>query len=400
LNAWRFEPLLTKLGGEMSDILAHSLFKDSKLFSRLQGNIQAVLGPSGLSATRFVVMAQRTVTHNPRLLQCTALSVAASIVEAAIWGLEVGGQAGQAYLVPFNNNIEGADGKRHKVMECQLQVGYKGFEAVAWREAKILMPSACVYSGDKFHVTLGSNPCITHEPKLSGNHSQLIAAYARAVFPDGRELIAVHDVAEIERRRKCSKGANGDAWTRFYDAMARKGPIRQLGATQIPYSFAPRLQEMATADEYREAGTSTYLPEAEERAKEITDASTVVNVEEMPQGAAEVPPDSVDGTSSVEGEVNTDGAAPPPGDWAPKQPGDNCEVTYATFTEIEQRRAGKTAVNWLKDANGDTYSTFDMSLAKSVPINTPLVIAFQRNTKGDKTYLNLVAVKAATKNHE
>lgn len=379
----------------MADIiLANSLFKDSKLFSRLQGNIQAVLGPSGLSAQRFVALAQRTVVHNPRLLQATALSVAASIVEAAIWGLEIGGQAGQAYLIPFNNNIEGPDGKRHKVMECQLQVGYKGFETVAWREARILMPSACVYSGDKFHVSLGSNPSITHEPKMetNGNQRRLIAAYARAVFPDGRELIAVHDIAEIERRRKCSKAADGDAWSRFYDSMARKGPIRQLGATQIPYSFAPRLQEMAAADEYRESGASTCLPEAEERAKEITDTSVAGGVGEV-TGAAEVPEDAEGGTSSAESD--SAGAAPLLENWTPKEPGNNCEVSYATFTDMEQRRGAKSSVYFLKDANGDSYSTFDAGFARSIPLNAPLVIAYTSNTKGDKTYRNLVAVKSA-----
>lgn len=362
----------------MADIvLANSLFRDAGAFSKLQKNVTEVLGPSGIDARRFIVIAQRVVTHNPRLLQCTALSVASSIMESAIWGLDLNPAAGQAYLVPYNNMIEGADGKKHKQMECTLQVGYKGFEALAWREAKILMPSACVYQGDKFRVTLGSNPHIEHEPKLAANdRGRLVAVYARAVFPDGRELIAVHDVAEIERRRKCSKAADGDAWGRFYDAMARKGPVRQLGSTQVPYSFAPKLQQAAMADEYREIGVQAHVtPEAEERAHEVI------------------------GGRNNEAEGAPDGSPPPsnaqpqaPAEWFPKEPGDDCMIGPVYFQSRESRSKGPKSWWVFTTAEGDQMNTWDEKLAGATPIETELLAAWTTAEKGTRTYKNLAAV--------
>lgn len=366
----------------MADIvLASSLFKDSVMFGKLQANVASVLGQSGLDARRFIVIAQRVVAHNPRLLQCTALSVASSIMEAAIWGLDLNPAAGQAYMVPYNSNIEGSDGKTRKIMEATLQVGYKGFETLAWREANILMPSACVYHGDKFHFSLGSRPSIDHEPKMTdgAEHRKLIAVYARAIFPDGRELICVHDMAEIERRRKCSKAANGDAWTRFYDAMARKGPIRQLGASQIPYSFAPRLQQAATADEYRESGVSAQLlPEAEDAAHTVVGESSTADVSD-----GETPP-SPDSPSA-------------PADWFPKPPPDNCQVGPQFFDSIESRSKGSKSWYVLTTSDGNSMSSWEKNLADSVPLKIQVLAAWTENQKEGKMYRNLVAIKSLKK---
>jgi recombination protein RecT len=243
--------------------LASNLFKDEQTFIRLQSSIKDVLGPYGMDAKRYILLAQRSVLHNPKLMECSALSVASSIIEAAIRGLEIGSVEGQAYLVPFKG-------------ECQLIIGYRGFSLMAWRDANIIIQSECVYAKDEFKVTKGLRPSLTHVPYIdpkgdAGKRGVLIAVYAVATLPDGRQMFVVHDREEIDRRRSISQARDGKAWNQFYPAMAAKGPIRQLGSQVIPQSIAPKLVEAAVTDERREAGIETPAPQlALQAATDIT----------------------------------------------------------------------------------------------------------------------------------
>ena len=346
---------------ENAMVLASNLFKDQQTFSRLRANIRNVLGPYGLDYNRYLVLAQRSVVHNPKLMECTALSVATSIVEAAIRGLEIGSVEGQAYLVPFSNTIQG-----RKVMECQLIVGYRGFSLMAWRDAKILIQSECVYAKDKFKVTKGLNPQIIHEPYIdphgeTGQRGPLIATYAVATLPDGRRLFCVHDRQEIERRRAVSKARDGRAWSDFYEAMAAKGPIRQLGSSVIPQAVAPRLVEAAVMDERREAGAEAPPPDmALQAAHDITDAPDMGDVSEEPDA-----------------------------------------TTYLTCEGILRSvvKRGKLIIATLDagDQNPMELTTFSESLMQQLTkrVNSTICAFYRDNITDGKTYHNLVNFEAS-----
>jgi recombination protein RecT len=287
--------------------LAGNLFKDQQTFSKLQTSIKDVLGPFGMDAKRYLLLAQRSVIHNPKLMECTALSVATSIVEAAIRGLEIGSVEGQAYLVPFKG-------------ECNLIIGYRGFALMAWRDANITIQSECVYAKDKFTVTKGLRPSLIHEPYIdpkgeAGKRGALIAVYAVATLPDGRQMFVVHDREEIDRRRSISQGRDGKAWTQFYTAMAAKGPIRQLGSQVIPQSIAPKMVEAAVMDERREAGIETPPPAlALQAATDITgwEAEEVPEAEGLTEETVgEEPPETK--VSSPREPASTGTTGPPSG---------------------------------------------------------------------------------------
>src|SRR5262245_8695245 len=82
--------------------------------------------------------------RTPKLLDCTPKSLIGGVIAVAQLGLELGGPAGQAYLLPFNG-------------QAQLCIGYKGFITLAHRcgQLKRLTPRV-VYEGDTFGVEYGS----------------------------------------------------------------------------------------------------------------------------------------------------------------------------------------------------------------------------------------------------
>jgi recombination protein RecT len=270
--------------------------------------------------------------------------------------LEIGSVEGQAYLVPFKN-------------ECQLIIGYRGFSLMAWRDANITMQSECVYAKDKFIVTKGLKPSLIHEPYIdpkgdAGKRGPLIAVYAVATLPDGRQMFVVHDREEIDRRRNISQARDGKAWKEFYPAMASKGPIRQLGSQVIPQSIAPKLVEAAVMDERREAGIDVPPPElALQSASDITGA--VVEAE----------------TSQGEADESSSPAV---------------QIAEGLLQSVKQN--GKLIFISVDtgDQNPLEFSTFDSGLLDTLlPLkNKQARVFYQDNTKNGKTYHNIINVEA------
>jgi phage RecT family recombinase len=291
------------------------------------------------------------VLRNPKLLKCTALSVAASIIEAAIKGLEISDVDGQAFLVPFKDN-------KNNITACQLIIGYRGYTSLAWR-SNITMEGFRVYEKDKFEVKLGTDPQIIHSPyssKAGISPGPLMAVYAVASFHDGRKVFSIHNRSEIERRRKLSRASDGRAWTEFYEAMAEKGPKRDLGSKVIPHAYAPMLVESAITDERREYGIEAPPPDqALEAACEVTNDE-------------------------------------PPREAKPKPTGE-FQSRDGLLTAVTPR--GKVIIATLDTGDQQTmdFSTFDRNLLQGLRerVNSRITMHFTETTKGDKIYKNIVS---------
>lgn len=82
--------------------------------------------PKGtIEVDRFVQSAVMAITNpkNPLLRTCTKDSLFRALRESASYGLEVSGVLGQAYLIPYNENVQVAPGKWEKQMTCHFQMG-------------------------------------------------------------------------------------------------------------------------------------------------------------------------------------------------------------------------------------------------------------------------------------
>lgn len=211
--------------------------------------------PGRLPPERIVRIAVTAIQKNPKLLECSENSLVRSIIEASELGLEVNTNLGQAYLIPYGQ-------------EATLQVGYRGFIALAHRSGKISnLQGEVVYENDAFEVQLGTRRGLSHKP-AKGDRGKPVGAYATVLYRDGStdfEYMSADEIGAIKARSSGAKKQDSP-WNRKGDEMEmwRKTPIRRL-AKRLPMTADDNnlLQKAAIVDEYNAAGFTQPLPELE-----------------------------------------------------------------------------------------------------------------------------------------
>lgn len=193
--------------------------------------------PKHVTAERIIQLATTVITRNQDIKQCTPESVIGAVMNAAMLGLDITPQFGQAYFVPYNNNKLG-------VKECQFMLGYRGWIQLFRRSNEIsTIYAEVVRDGDEFAVEYGLNMAISHKPNLQ-KRGKLIAAYAVVKYKDGGYNFAVLTEADVMARKARSRAASSgksSPWDTDPEAMWRKSAIRAL----IPY--VPASVEMLKA---------------------------------------------------------------------------------------------------------------------------------------------------------
>lgn len=207
------------------------LMNDPRIKSQM-----ALALPKHMTADRLARIALTEVRKTPALGRCDQASFLGAIMQCAQLGLEPGGALGHAYLLPFENRRKG-------ITEVQFIAGYRGMLDLARRSGQILSIEArAVYAADKFHVALGLNPDLTHEPDWeASDRGPLRFVYAVAKLKDGGTQFEVMSRAEIERARSQSKAGQSGPWVSHFDEMAKKTVIRRL------FKYLPVSIELATA---------------------------------------------------------------------------------------------------------------------------------------------------------
>jgi recombination protein RecT len=362
---------------------------DKELAGQLIGKMEAQLRKlvaNDRIIRRYLALALFEIKQSPKLMKSTLFSVITAIVEAASLGLEISRTSGQAYLVPFQNNK-----KAGKPLEAKLMVGYRGLALLASRDG-IKVYAASVFAKDKFALRLGSHPEIVHEPfvptgKEKGTQGirmlseEYRGAYANFTYPDGYTLPVFHDRKEVERRRSRSKAADDGPWITDFYAMGEKGPIRDGASRFIAHDLAPRLVEVATRDEQVELA----LP-----AAPLTVTDTGATSEDVAAEIVGQAPGTVNGEGQSQGVPSVEG-------------GKGKGVGKGAFLQAEGiLRAvvsrGKVIIVTLDTGNQEPedFSTFDRKLTQSLQerVNSKIRLHYSENTKGEKTYKNLVSFEA------
>lgn len=228
----------------------------AELVEQNLSEIERALPPGIMDADRFARIIFTEFRKTPKLLLCTAPSFLGALFQTAQLGLEPGGPLGHAFLLPYENSKLSREAGE-TIVECQLQIGYKGYVELGGRRG-ILMRAREVREGDEFDFDLGSNEYLIHRWKLNENASRLdkpvIGYWGKVVMPDGKVTFTVMDKSEINARRDRSSAYRASLrydwmktpWDTDYDAMARKTVIR----AQVPQvALAPELQTALKADE-------------------------------------------------------------------------------------------------------------------------------------------------------
>lgn len=230
--------------------------------------------PASLPVERFSQVACNALRRNPRLLQCELQSIVDTIAFSADLGLEIGGPAQEAFIVPFR--VKG-------VQKATFIAGYRGLIRLATRAPSVLgIEAHVVHEGDDFDFSYGTNAFLSH--KSNGDLAAPVThAWAMARFREGAPQFEVMSRAKLDQlfemaRAKTKFGWDRSPWTQHTDEMYRKSPVRALS----------KYLNLAGADDFHRAASREDESFREDRS--IDDTARRDDLLRRAQEAAGVPP--------------------------------------------------------------------------------------------------------------
>jgi recombination protein RecT len=205
------------------------------------------------------------VTAEPKvqaaLVACSGTSILKAVADAARFGLTIGTVMGQAYLVPFKG-------------KCQLMVGYRGLESLAYRSGRVrLIQSATVYEGDTYDVQIGRQPDpVRHGQSVTASHKddKIIAAYAVAWLEPDLAMVESLNRQDLDAVRGTAARPDSGPYLYHLAEMFRKAAVRRL-CKHLPLSPTDRtLMDEILSGEDETNGTrvvqAEVVAEGEKRA--------------------------------------------------------------------------------------------------------------------------------------
>lgn len=187
----------------------------------------ATLLPKGYAPDRLITGALIAVQNEPKLLDCSPISIATALARVARWGLDVGETA---HLLPFKKS-------------CTAVADYKGIIRLMLRAGARKVEAHEVRAGDTFGYEYGTSPVLRHLP-LGNRTGPITHAYAVAWMRSGATQFEVMTADEINAIRK----AKSLSWREgpLLGWYARKTLVRQLAKY---CDQNPQLSAMLSEDE-------------------------------------------------------------------------------------------------------------------------------------------------------
>lgn len=233
----------------------------SDMIKAIQPEIKKAL-PSVITPERFTRMALSCLNTNPKLAECSQMSFLSALMSAAQLGLEPNTPTGQAYLIPYKNKGR---------LECQFQIGYKGYMDLVYRNPDIqTVQSQVVYENDTFEFEYGLEPKLVHKPAQS-NRGNMIAVYALWKSQNGGfgfEVMYKEDIDIHAQKYSQAFNSSYSPWKTSYEEMAKKTVIKRC------LKYAPIRSDFARAI----AGDETIKSTIEVDMSEVMD-ETVIDAE-------------------------------------------------------------------------------------------------------------------------
>jgi recombination protein RecT len=209
------------MGNDLSTRVAGNVARQSgqpgatvaQLIERQRGEIARAL-PKHMDADRIARMALTLFRQTPGLARCDPQSFIGALMTASQLGLEPG-PLGEAYLVPYGNQVT-------------FIPGYRGLIKLAWQSGQLKhIDAQVVREGDDFDFAYGLEPYLRHRPARRGR-GKVTEVYACATFLNGGSAFVVMSVEDVEVIRKRSRASKNGPWVTDWDAMAKKTAIKQL----------------------------------------------------------------------------------------------------------------------------------------------------------------------------
>ena len=218
-----------------------------------QADWGGALAKSGGSWERFRFGVLTALRANPKLTEAPIADVLMAAGKAVVFGLDVSGLTGEAYLVPISKSRKLPNGQWEKNTTCELWRGVHGLTKLAYRSGlcKLIRPGI-VYQGDDFAVDLGDiERPIRHTPR--GESEYVVAHYAIVALTTGGQLVSVIWRSEAERIVAAARDRLGEAfskspWGTHTDAMLQKTAV--MRATKWAPKSVDQHREMSDDGEF------------------------------------------------------------------------------------------------------------------------------------------------------
>lgn len=176
----------------------------------LADNFSAIksIVPKHMTPERLARITLTAISRTPKLAECTPASIVGAVMNCATLGLEPN-LIGHAYLVPFWNGKTGA-------MECQFQIGYKGYIDLIRRTGDVSKIYAeTVYENDLFVYIKGEDKRLLHVPF---DQLHLLENFVPRRDSEFMDLMMSAALAEIKNRNPKDQGKP----VRYYSAYRLK----------------------------------------------------------------------------------------------------------------------------------------------------------------------------------
>ena len=263
-------------GGRVSapkrDIL--TLLNDPKVKAGIGHVIGKLMTPE-----RMLRIAINAVHKTPKLAECEPQTVLGAVMTTAALGLEPNTVQQQAFLIPYGRNVK-VGGEWRKIMECQFQIGARGFVTLAYRSPRVLsLTAGAIHAGDDFDHCEGSGAFLRYKKALL-DRGELIGAFSYVKLRDGAETACVLPLEEVLKIRSRSetfralsqkfedaeRGGNAKdlayarqqledtPWVMWADDMFAKSAIKKH-AKQLPVAAGESLASAADIDDQSNAGS-------------------------------------------------------------------------------------------------------------------------------------------------
>ena len=224
--------------------------------------------PGNGSVDKALKMAVVAATDNPKILECTHVSIYKALMQTCHLGLSLSPVLNEAHLIPYGKS-------------CPLQIGYRGWIKLMKESGEIRdVRSVVVYENDEFAEIQGLKPELTHV-RANGPRGVPTHVYTVADYYDGYHKFLVMPWSDIQKAKQLSKkgGKLNPAWSMWEDEMAKKCPIKRMAKTM---SLGPKVAQAAAIED--NADDQVFIDPAIDDLDEFIEAQDVVDadIDEVP----------------------------------------------------------------------------------------------------------------------
>lgn len=202
------------------------------------------------AAMRFMTGFVDHIRRQPKLMECTPLSLINSAMMIASFRFTPSSVSGEAYIIPYKN---------HGVPEAQFQMGYQGYVTLFYRAGVRAIQGEIVRENDDFTLENGVPSHKVDPRKGREARGKAIGAFIKVVLPSGEPVYKYMNGEDIiAHGKKFSKAFSKDdsPWKESNDPelhMWKKTVLLQMK------SMLPKNSELLRAmeEDFKDSTVST-----------------------------------------------------------------------------------------------------------------------------------------------